>query len=65
MDKNASSFEDLKQVLRHIRNPEELNDHPWTRSLFVQQALQTTPRLAHVRPGQQWKSRWCRHGGKV
>ena len=31
-------FETLKSLLKNIRNPELLDDHPWTRSLFVGEA---------------------------
>ena len=53
MNKDASPFETLKQILRHVRHPDELNDHAWTRGLFVQQALDSNPQLTHVSPGQQ------------
>ena len=53
MDNNDSAFETLKEILRHIRYPDELNDHAWTRSLFVEQARLSTPQLAGVSPGQQ------------
>jgi hypothetical protein len=46
-------FETLKQILRHARNPELLNDHPWTQSLFVQEAVLDSPQLREVCPGQQ------------
>ena len=53
MDKNGFPFETLKQILRHVRQPDELNDHPWTQSLFVRQVIANTPQLAQVSPGQQ------------
>lgn len=46
-------FETLKQILWHVRDPEMLNDHPWTRSLFVQEAVLDSPALREVSPGQQ------------
>jgi hypothetical protein len=46
-------FETLKQILRHVRDPEMLNEHPWTRSLFVQEAVLDSPALREVSPGQQ------------
>ena len=52
-DKQVSSFETLKQILRHVRNPDELNDHAWTRSLIVEQVRASTPQLAQSSPGQQ------------
>ena len=39
MDECANPFETLKNVLRHVRNPEALDDHPWVHSLIVQEAL--------------------------
>ena len=53
MDKELSPFETLKQILRHVRNPDELNEHPWTRSLIVEQARASTSQLAQTSPGQQ------------
>ena len=53
IDDNASPFETLKQILRHVRNPDELNDHAWTRSLIVEQARASTPQLSQGSPGQQ------------
>lgn len=53
MEKSAPPFETLKQILRNVRNPDLLNDHPWTRSLIVREALASTPGLAKVSPGQQ------------
>ena len=48
MDNNDSAFETLKEILRHIRYPDELNDHAWTRSLFGTADL---ARAAGVPPG--------------
>jgi hypothetical protein len=53
MDKNTVPFETLKQILRHARNPDVLNEHPWTRSLIVQEALASAPHLTQASPGQQ------------
>jgi hypothetical protein len=53
MDKGTSPSETLKQILRQIRNPDLLNEHPWTRSLIVQEMLASQPHLAGVSPGQQ------------
>src|SRR3990172_4035641 len=53
MDKSAATFETLKQILRHVRNPDLLNDHPWTRSLIVQEARASAPQLTQASPGQQ------------
>jgi len=52
-DKNPAAFEALKEILQHARNPELLDDHPWTRSLIVQEALANDPRLEQAGPGQQ------------
>jgi len=53
IEKNPACFADLKQVLKNIRNPERLDDHPWTRSLIVQEALAGVPNLTGAGPGQQ------------
>jgi uncharacterized protein DUF4012 len=53
MDKSTAHFETLKQILRHARNPDVLNDHPWTRSLIVQEARAGSPHLTEASPGQQ------------
>jgi hypothetical protein len=53
MDECANPFETLKNILQHARNPEALDDHPWVRSLIVQEALTENPPLRDVRPGQQ------------
>jgi|GEM_PF-228769 len=53
MDENIAHFETLKQILRHARQPDRLNDHPWTKSLIVQDALEACPQLAQASPGQQ------------
>src|SRR5574341_168451 len=47
------TFETLKQILRHVRDPEMLNDHPWTQSLFVQEAVLDSAQLREGNPGQQ------------
>ena len=51
-ESQAACFEELKRILKHIRDPESLDDHPWTRSLIVQEALVKTPALAKANPGQ-------------
>jgi hypothetical protein len=53
MEVSKAPFETLKQILRHARQPDLLNDHPWTRSLIVQEALTNDPGLAQAGPGQQ------------
>lgn len=53
MEKGTACFEDLKAILNHIRHPDTLDDHPWTRSLIVQEMLAGSPRPRSTRPGQQ------------
>jgi hypothetical protein len=53
MEECTAPFETLKQILRHARQPDLLNDHPWTRSLIVQEALANDTGLAQASPGQQ------------
>ena len=53
MKKNTACFDDLKTILKNIRNPEALNDHPWTQSLIVQEARVASPQLERVSSGQQ------------
>lgn len=50
---DTTCFDDLKNILKHIRSPERLNDHPWTQSLIVQAALTADPKLRETDPGQQ------------
>lgn len=53
MDATIPHFETLKQILRLARHPDQLDDHPWTQSLIVQEALDACPDLAQARPGGQ------------
>ena len=53
MDEQAELFESLRQILRQIRDPQSLNDHPWTSSLIVREALEEDPQLREACPGQQ------------
>ena len=53
MERDAICFENLKTILKNIRTPESLNDHPWRQSLIVQEALAGQPRLKLLHPGQQ------------
>jgi len=46
-------FENLKTILKNIRTPHLLDDHPWTHALIVRQALVNSPQLAGVSPGQR------------
>ena len=52
-DNNHNYFENLKEILNNIHNPEELEDHPWAHGLFVQEALQRNPNLVRVKTGQR------------
>lgn len=45
-------FETLKEIFRHIREPELLNNHLWVQSLFVQEAISNKPRSGQVNSGQ-------------
>lgn len=53
MDNTTPHFETLKQILRLARQPSQLDGHPWTQSLIVQDALESCPELAQASPGQQ------------
>ncbi|HLF80138.1 MAG TPA: hypothetical protein VI410_00080, partial [Anaerolineales bacterium] len=53
MDKQTAPSDALRQILRHVRHPESLDDHPWTRALIVQEARACTPELEQASPGQQ------------
>ena len=53
IDKDAARFENLKIILKNIRNPELLDDHPWVQSLVVQEALAGSSQLELASPGQQ------------
>ena len=46
-------FENLKFILENVRAPERLDNHPWTQSLLVQDALERNPLLVNKSPGQQ------------
>ncbi len=43
----------LKQILRQVRNPQALDDHPWTRSLIVQENHFDATSSGQAGPGQQ------------
>lgn len=53
MEKNPECFETLKAILKYIRTPERLDDHPWIQSLVVQETLDSIPHLRMASPGQQ------------
>ena len=52
-ESNSAFSEQLKQILKNVRSPERLDDHPWTHSLFVQDALRCVPQLQGASPGAQ------------
>jgi len=49
----AEAFETVKQVLRDLNRPGRLDEHPWTRALFVREALSKEGALAEQPPGQR------------
>jgi hypothetical protein len=53
MDECPESFENLKQILRQVRNPQVLDDHPWTRSLVVQEMISGESSPDQPSPGQR------------
>ena len=53
IEKSTACFDELKAILKNIRNPEALNDHPWALSLIVQEALAGAPHLKMASPGEQ------------
>lgn len=52
-ENDTTCFDDLKIILKNMRSPERLNDHPWTQSLIVQAALTSAPQLKETLAGQQ------------
>lgn len=46
-------FDDLKLILSRIRTPARLDNHPWTKSLTVQDLVKGSPALADKSPGFQ------------
>src|SRR5512134_2737803 len=50
---NSEPFEILKQILRNVREPEALDEHPWTQGLFVREAVRGDTLLQNLRPGGQ------------
>jgi len=53
MTHNKERLKSLKFILEHASTPEALNNHPWTQSLLVREALAEDPTLAERNPGQQ------------
>lgn len=43
----------LKTILKHIAQPQKLNQHPWTKSLVVAQVGKAMPEVLKKTPGQQ------------
>jgi hypothetical protein len=52
-DPSDASTENLKFILERIQNPEELDAHPWTKSLLVEDALLREPALDRLSPGRR------------
>lgn len=50
---DALYFENLKVILKNIRNPETLDNHPWVQGLIVEEILASNPQLKLLSPGQQ------------
>lgn len=53
MEKDTVCFDNLKTILRHIRNPQALDDHPWTKSLIVRETLAGNSQGGMAGSGQQ------------
>ncbi|MBN1303146.1 MAG: DUF4012 domain-containing protein [Anaerolineales bacterium] len=53
MSDTQTLFEQLKKILETLSNPEQLNNHPWTESLVVQDMLLQDPTLENKKPGEQ------------
>ena len=51
--KSSPAYDELKTILDNVRTPERLNDHPWTSSLVVVQAVQEDKSLSQNAPGYQ------------
>src|SRR5512139_37231 len=54
MDNCIEPFDTIKQILRSAREPDRLNQHPWTQALFFKDALLGDPQLQQqLEPGAQ------------
>jgi hypothetical protein len=53
MSSNTNNLEILRSILEKSHQPQLLDSHPWTRSLFVLQAKTDLPELIEKRPGQR------------
>ncbi|MFZ5878374.1 MAG: DUF4012 domain-containing protein [Chloroflexota bacterium] len=53
MSETRPPLEEIKYILENLRLPERLDDHPWARSLTVQEQAAQDPSLAGKSPGQQ------------
>ena len=52
-DQETICFENLKTILKNIRTPQLLDDHPWTHALIVRQSQVSGPQPLGASPGQQ------------
>lgn len=43
----------VKNILKNLRNPDQLDNHPWVNSLFVQEYVSNNPALHQRNPGYQ------------
>jgi len=48
---SSSQVSELKRILEHISAPDRLDDHPWARSLVVQQGVEEDASLREKSPG--------------
>jgi hypothetical protein len=53
MQECAEPFQTLKQILRQVRDPQALDNHPWTRSLIVEDGVAELPGSVKMSPGQR------------
>ena len=53
MKKNELNIKTLKEILESIQNPENLDSHIWTKSLFVQDIIANKPNLKEQNSGSQ------------
>ncbi len=53
MKKNELNIESLKEILESTHNPDELDSHPWTKSLFVRDIVENHENLQDQSSGRQ------------
>ncbi len=53
MSLSQDYFASLKQILKNLQSPENLETHPWLESRFVRDLLASRPELARLSPGRQ------------